>query len=454
MLRSVHEQTILLSARSSVVGAYSLRPRKLGLVPSVVLAILLFPLVASLKGQAALAQISPGQTYPAQTYPGQTYPGQTYPGQTYPAQTYRAHTHRGSHRAVSAEQKALAQQPAPQNKYNEWRLMILGGYPGTTYFDLVHDMAAALAGSDDLRLIPVDAPGGIESLRALLLLRGVDLALVPENVLDYADAMAALGPGLRERLTYVTRLYGEEVHILVGPGAYSIENLSGKKIAVPPEDGNAEFTVRDLLRRLHIDAEVVKVAAADAIDDVRSGTLAALVVVGGKPLRFVAALPKDGSLRLLALPATQALGDGYSPSSLHADDYPALIPDEQTIETVSVGAVLVANNTAKSEESNGRIARFVPAFFGALSELAGPRWHPKWGEVNLAATLDKWPRFPAAKEWLDKTLREQTASVQRDFEEFLRVNSPVGLAARSPEARRELFEEYLKWTRSATGAPN
>jgi TRAP-type uncharacterized transport system substrate-binding protein len=355
---------------------------------------------------------------------------------------------------VPAQQKALAQQPAPQNKYNDWRLMILGGHPGTTYFDLVRDMAAVLAGSDDLRLIAVDAPGGIESLRALLLLRGVDLALVPENVLDYADAMAAPGPGLRERLTYVTRLYGEEVHILVGPGAYSIENLSGRKIAVPPEDGNAEFTVRDLLRRLHVDAEIVKVAAADAIDDVRSGTLAALVLVGGKPLRFVAALPNDGSLRLLALPATQALGDGYSPSSLRADDYPALIPDEQTIETVSVGAVLVANNTAKSEESNGRIARFVPAFFGALSEPASPRRHPKWGEVNLAATLDKWTRFPAAKDWLDKTLLEQTASVQRAFDEFLQADNHAGSPARSPEERRQLFEEYLKWTRSTTGAAN
>src|SRR6266853_6381861 len=449
MLRSVRERAILLSARSSVVRAYSSRPRMLRLVPFIVIAILFFPLIASLKEQAALAQ-----TYPAQTYPGQSSPGQTYPGQTYP-QSYPAHAYRARAQASRASRRAvLAQQQAPERKYNEGRLMILGGYPGTTYFNLVHDMAAALAGSDDLRLIAVDAPGGIESLRDLLLLRGVDLALVPENVLDYADAMASLGPGLRERLTYITRLYGEEIHILVGPGAYSIENLSGKKIAVPPEDGNAEFTVRDLLRRLHIEAEVVKVAAADAIDEIRSGTLAALVLVGGKPLRLVAGLPKDGSLRLLALPSTQALGDGYSPSSFRADDYPALIPDGQTIETVSVGAVLVANNTVKSEESNGRIARFVPAFFGALSELAGPRWHPKWGEVNLAATLGKWPRFPAAKEWLDKTLREQTASVQRVFDEYLRANSRAGSPALTFAARRQLFEEYLKWTRSATGAPN
>jgi uncharacterized protein len=190
----------------------------------------------------------------------------------------------------------------------------------------------------------------MESLRDLLLLRGVDLALVPENLLDDVDATASLPPSLRERLTYITQLYGEEVHILVGPSVSSIEDLGGKKVAVPPEDGNAEFTVRDLLRRLHIDAEVVKAAAVDAIDDVRSGKLAAVVLMGGKPLRFVAGLPNDGALRLLAVPSSQALGDGYSPSRFGADDYPALIPEEQTVDTVSVGAVLVANGTARSEE--------------------------------------------------------------------------------------------------------
>jgi uncharacterized protein len=402
-----------------------------------VFAILLFPLIAILEGQTAFAQ---------------TYP-ETFPrifSQT-PRQTPRA-----SHRSAAAQQEAAQRKHAEtlQRRYNEGAVMMLGGYPGTSYFNLAHDMAAALAGSDDLRLIAVDAPGGIESLRDLQLLRGVDLALVPKNVLEYADAMGSLGPGLRERLTYLAQLYSEEVHILVGTGVSSVENLNGKKVAVPPEDGNAEFTARDLLRRLRINAEVVKVDAADAIDEVQSGTVAALVLVGGKPLRFVAGLPKDGGLRLLPLPSTQALGDSYSPGSLLADDYPALIAGEQSIETVSVGAVVVANNTDKSDESNRRSARFVRAFFGALSELAGPRWHPKWGEVNLAATLTRWQRFPAAQELLDKALQEQTASVQREFEEFLRENSPAGSPPRSPEQRKRLFDDYLRWTRSTTGAPN
>jgi TRAP-type uncharacterized transport system substrate-binding protein len=377
------------------------------------LAVLLFALIASLAGHSVLAQAS----------------------------------------KVPARNPS-ARQEAPQKARNENTLMILGGYPGTSYFGIAHDIGAALGAGGGLRLLALDAPGGTESLQDLLLLRGVDLALVPANALAYANATGAFGPALQERVSYVTELYGEEVHILVGPGTGSFEDLRGKKIAVPPADGNSEFTVRDLLRRLHMDAEVVKLAAPDAIDEIRSGTIAALVLMGGKPLRFVAGLPKDGSLRLLALPFTQALDDAYSPAGFGSEDYPALIPGGQAIDTVSVSAVLVANNTPKWDQSNQRIARFIPAFFGALSELAGPPWHPKWSEVNLAATLTGWSRPAAAKDWLDQTKQDQTASVQKVFEDFLRSSSAPGSPPPSPKQRKQLFEDFVKWTRNSMGSPN
>ena len=417
MLSSIHlraRKTTLRPARLSSGHDPSWRPQRLGLV-RIAIAILLFPLTGLLNAQAVLAQSS-----------------------------------RASQRA------ALSQQQMLQKKHNAAALMVLGGRPGTTFFNIAHDMAAGLTAgpneSDGLRLIAMDAPGGMENLRDLLLLRGVDLALISLNALDYADVTAAFGPGLPERLAYVTTLFGEEVHVLAGPGAASMKDLAGRKVAVPPDDGNTEFTIRDLLRRLHIEAEVVKVAAADAIDDVRSGALAALVLVGGKPLRAIAALPKDGSLHLLALPSAEGLGGSYSPGSFGADDYPALIAGRQTVETLSVGAVLVANRTALSDESSQRIARFVPAFFGAISGLSGPHRHPKWNEVNLAATLARWSRVPAAQEWLDSALRQQSASVQRDFEEFLRVSDP-GSPMPPPAVRKQMFEEYLRWTRSTTETP-
>jgi uncharacterized protein len=358
------------------------------------------------------------------------------------------------HEALAQGSKdLLAQQRALQKKLNDSALMILAGHQGTTYFTMARDIAAALAGSDDIRLIAMDAAGGTESLRDLLFLRGVDLALVPANVLVDANTSATFGPGLPQRLTYITHLYGEEVHFVVGPAVRSFEQLRGRKIAVAPEDGNAEFTVRDMLRRLKVEAEVIRIAPADAIDDVRSGEVAALVLTGGKPLRFVAGLPKDGSLRLLALPFAPALGDGYSPSAFRSDDYPALIPAEQTIDTISVSAVLVAKNT-RLDDSYRRIARFVPAFFGGLSELAGPQRHPKWREVNLAAPLAGWWRFSAAEEWLARAKQEQSASVQRSFEAFLSTKRGPGAPPLSPSQQKELFEDFVKWTRKSIATPN
>jgi hypothetical protein len=44
--------------------------------------------------------------------------------------------------------------------------------------------------------------------------------------------------------------------------------------------------------------------------------------------------------------------------------------------------------------------------------------------------------------------------VQRAFDEFLQADNHAGSLGRSPEERRQLFEEYLKWTRSTTGDAN
>jgi hypothetical protein len=148
------------------------------------------------------------------------------------------------------------------------------------------------------------------------------------------------------------------------------------------------------------------------------------------------------------------LEDAYAPAGFRADDYPTLIPPGQTIDTVAVNAVLVANAAPKWEESSRRIARFIPAFFDGLSELAGPQRHPKWGEVNLAAPLTGWPRAAAAKDWLDQTKQEQTASVQKVFDDFLRASSAPGSPPPTPKERSQLFEEFMKWTRNSVSAPN
>jgi len=353
----------------------------------------------------------------------------------------------------TAEQSAVAQtrqaRAEQQRKINDSALMILSARPGTSYFTMARDIAAAVGETEELRLIAVDGAGGADNLRDLLYLRGIDLALVPANVLAHAGTAAAFGPNLGQRLTHVAQLYGEEIHILAGRAIASVEDLRGKKIAIPRHDRNAEFTVNDLMERLKINVELVAMATPDAIDEVRSGAVAALVLMGGKPVRTVASLPKDGSLRLLPLPYAEGLTDAYTPAAFRSSDYPSLVPDGQTVETVTVAAVLVA----KSDDPSRRVARFVPAFFSALSELAGPQWHPKWSEVNLAADMTSLPRFAAAKEWLVRTRQQQADAMQKNFEEFLSATGGPALATLPPGQRKELFEEFVKWTRKSVGTP-
>ena len=109
-----------------------------------------------------------------------------------------------------------------------------------------------------------------------------------------------------------------------------------------------------------------------------------------------------------------------------------------------------------NDEAARKAAKFIPAFFAGLSGLALSYRHPKWREVNLAATLPGWSRAEPAEEWLSKAREEQTDALQRRFEEFLRATRLPGSAELSPTQRRKLFDEFVSWTRksvSDTGQP-
>jgi uncharacterized protein len=356
--------------------------------------------------------------------------------------------------AVAQSRKSLqrpssAGQQALRVKLNENTLIIAASRPGGGYLAMADDLVAAIGASESFRLMPIAGNGGLENLQDLLLLRGVDMAIVPANALAHAKATDALGSDLRERTAYVARLYGEEVHVLVGHDMKSVDDLRGKRVAVPLDDGTAQFTANDTFGRLGVAIESVAMAPAEAIGELRSGAVAAAVLVGGKPLAFVGGLPKDGSLRLLSLPFSVALEEAYSPAVLRAEDYPALIPPGTLVETVAVSAVLMTHTDKGNEESARRVAKFVPALLGATSKLAVSQRHPKWKEVNLGAILSGWSRVEAAEAWLSSALAQQAGVLQDHFEEFLRATKHSGSPDLSPAQRQKLFRDFQNWTRKS-----
>jgi TRAP-type uncharacterized transport system substrate-binding protein len=346
-----------------------------------------------------------------------------------------------------AQQRLAAQQQALRSAHNEQALLVVTSHQQHSYVGMAADIAGMLAENGEIRLVPVMGSGGADNLKDLLYLRGADMAIVPSNVLLSDKAGEALGGSLQAKLAYVARLYGEEVHVLAGRGVSSVEDLSGKKVAVPLADGNALFAAIDVFQRLGIKADIVQTDPVSAMDQIRSGEVAAVLLVGGKPLPLVSGLPKDGSLRLLGLRSSLTLEEGYAPAVFRADDYPTLIPPDAIIETVSVSAILLTRNMRGNDESYRRVEKFVPLFFRGLTEQAGPPRHPKWSDVNLGAVLTGWTRFGPAQQWLDSAKTEQAAWLQKSFEDFLRVSNVSGATPLSPAQRQKLFDEFVSWTR-------
>jgi hypothetical protein len=92
----------------------------------------------------------------------------------------------------------------------------------------------------------------------------------------------------------------------------------------------------------------------------------------------------------------------------------------------------------------------VEAFFPKIAEFQKPPRHPKWREVNIAATLPGWSRFPAAQEWLDN---QQRADARRNTNgaPSEQAAGPSGTRSASsveqakPAVDPALYQEFLRW---------
>jgi len=196
-----------------------------------------------------------------------------------------------------------------------------------------------------------------------------------------------------------------------------------------------------MFKGLGLDIEAVNIDQAAALDHLKQGELSAVVSVAAKPVAFVAGFDPGERFHVLPVPFVDALADKYFPATLTSKDYPKLVQEGVTVGTLAVGTVLGAYNWPLKTERYNRIARFVDAFFSKFEEFQKPPRHAKWREVNLAAGLANWKRFPAAQEWLDTHRGPATAAATRDdFERFLNERRSAANTDRT-----HLFQELLKW---------
>jgi TRAP-type uncharacterized transport system substrate-binding protein len=198
------------------------------------------------------------------------------------------------------------------------------------------------------------------------------------------------------------------------------------------------LTVAD---RLGIKANWVYIEQRIAMEKLKKGEIDAVIVVGGKPYKSVSNFNNDGRFHLVKVDYDKPLQGDYLPATLTSKDYPNLIAEGETVDTIAVPALLAAYNWAPNSERYRKLANFVDAFFTKFPQFQNPPFHPKWKEVSLAAPLPGWQRLPAAQQWLDSHGIEPVA--RNRFDEFLKQSSAGGKLADTD--REALFRQFKAW---------
>jgi len=333
-----------------------------------------------------------------------------------------------------------------KERKNAWTVGLAGGLLGGTYMTFADEIAKVLDDGDNLRVLPFVSYGAASNLDDLLYLRGVDVAMTQSDVFEFFRTQRKTF-NLEKRINYIIRLPISEMHVLAGDNIQSMEDLRGKKVNFGPVGTAASLTGTIVFNRLGIEVEQVTVDNASALQKIKSGEIAALVRVVGKPVDFVSKIPPNSGVHLLQIPFGKQFADFYTLGEFTNKDYPNLVPEGERIDTIAVPAVLAVYNWPKDTDRYRKVERFVEQLFARWDRFQKPPFHPKWREINLAATVPGWTRWSVAEQMLEKMGSGDQASdrdLNKDFEGFLARSDHHG-NFRNPAEREALFREFMQW---------
>lgn len=338
------------------------------------------------------------------------------------------------------------------DQINQNTISIMSGNPNATYLSLAYDLSAVLDDGDSFRVLPVIGKGGGQNLRDVRFLKGIDLGITQSVILNRARRSGEIG-NIDDKIVYIAKLYNEEMHFVVrnDSGIEKLEDLNGKIVNFSDIGSGTQVSTRDILEKLGVHAKEVNMGQGDAAVALKKGEIDATILIAGKPTGSTAKLKSSDGFKLLPVAYSKSLQQEYLPAVLTHADYPGLIKEGEQIDTVAVGAVLIAYNWPKGTDRYNRIVSFIDHFFPKLAEFQKPPRHGKWKETNLAAKLPGWTRFAYADEWLQKhpTRVAGAPSLERkQFNEFVASRDPNAgplAEAGSFEERERLFQEFIKW---------
>jgi uncharacterized protein len=94
---------------------------------------------------------------------------------------------------------------------------------------IAEDLVRVVNDGATRRVVPVVGQGSLGNVTDLKLLRGIDMAILQSDILDYAREQKIFA-GIDTSISYITKLYNEEFHLLARPEIKSIADLANHKV--------------------------------------------------------------------------------------------------------------------------------------------------------------------------------------------------------------------------------
>lgn len=312
---------------------------------------------------------------------------------------------------------------------------------------------------EGLRVLPILGVGGAQNLEDVLFLKGVDMATVDQDHIEYLKKKdPVLYANLQNQVSYITKLYNSEFHIAARRDINSFVDLQGKRVSFNLENSHTHIAADIIFEMLGIKTVKSFHDNDEAIQFLKAGQLDAHIVLTGAPQSGLAKLKTSDGIHLLPLTGDDLPQSGngelykrYLPADLTNEHYPQLIEPGKTVSTIATRTVLAVYNWDENSIRYRKLEKFVQEFFGKIGQFDNKSRHPKWSEVNLPAEVPGWKRFKPAQDWLDANNQRQAANphsrqddgeLRAAFERFLKgrpsANQPL-----TAKARDQLFQQFL-----------
>jgi uncharacterized protein len=371
-----------------------------------------------------------------------------------PKPTPTARTSTSAHEITSAT-------TAPQNKVDESAVMILAPGRLTGFMQTAEDIMNVLEGipNNDLRVMPALGKSSEQNIRDMLVLRSADMAVVDQDTLEYLKKKDKnIYAGAAKHINYIAKLFSTEVHVYSRAEIKTLADLKNKKVIC---HSSATTLCERLFQTLKINAQLVYDADADAREKVLKGEAAAVVLVANPPFSGLETTKPEDNLHFLPITAESfpagvfdALKGRYQPAWLMHTDYPTMISNGEDVPTIATSSVLVVYAWPTNNPRYSLTKKFVELFFDNLATLRKAPRHPKWREVNLAAELPGWTRFPPAEQWLKNSRGGMLATVLIDeddvkmnaaFQKFVADYAKVTGKSVDGHQKELLYPQFIAW---------